>query len=340
MPAPFFSISADGLDVTQNFMGANMTMTITDGAGLKSDTLQVVLDDLGGMTVAPRTGAVLRPVAGYVGRARDFGLYSVDSVVYSGWPQKITIDATSVAAKSMAKQREPKAYPKKEFPTYGDIFEDVAKRIGYPLQISAEIKSKANDYEAQADEDSLEFTTRIGEKLDATVSFKSGFLVVVKRGAGQSASGASLDRIVVAAGFNLLSYTVTEKDEPKHKSVEATYYDRAKNKREIVTVQTGMQGPKFLLRTPYQSEAEAKEAAEAHAKDLLRSQADATFEIDGDPFAQAEAWADVSGVRTRVDGEWWVKTATHNFSASSPCTVSLQCGTKPEARAESGEGET
>lgn len=340
MPVPYFSISADGVDVTQNFLGANMTMTVTDGAGLKSDTLQVVLDDLDGMTAAPRTGAILRPVAGYIGRTRDFGLYSVDSVVYSGWPQKITIDAKSVAAKSMAKQREPKAYPKTEFRTYGDIFQDVAQRIGYPLQISAEIRSKPNDYEAQADENSLEFTTRLGEKLNATVSVKSGFLVVAKRGAGQGTSGAPLDRTKVVVGFNLLSYTVTEKDEPKHKSVEATYYDRAKNKREIVTVQTGMQGPKFLLRTPYQSEAEAKEAAEAHAKDLLRSQADATFEIDGDPFAQAEAWADVSGVRTRVDGEWWVKTATHNFSASSPYTVSLQCGTKPEARAESGEGGT
>ena len=321
-------------------MGANMTMTITDGAGLSSDTLQLVLDDVGGMTVPPRTGAILRPIAGYVGRTRDFGLYSVDSVVYSGWPQKITIDAKSVAAKSMAKQREPKAYPRTQFPTYGDIFQDVAQRIGYPLQISAEIKSKPNDYEAQADENSLEFTIRIGKKLNATVAVKSGYLVVVARGSGQSAGGAALDRVKVSPGLNLLSYTVTEKDEPKHSEVEATYYDRAKNKREVVTVQTGMEGPKFLMRIPFQNEAEAKEAAEARAKDLLRSQADATFEIDGDPFAQAEAWADASGVRARVDGEWWVKTATHNFSASSPYTVSLQCGTKPEARAESGEGGT
>ncbi|MCO5730067.1 phage late control D family protein [Rhizobium sp. SSA_523] len=313
-----------------------MTMTITDGAGIKSDTLQVVLDDLGGWTQAPRTGALLRPVAGYVDRARDFGLYSVDSVVYSGWPQKITIDAKSVAAKSLAKQREPKAYPKKDYPTYGDIFADIARRINLKLQISVEIKTKANSYEAQADEDALEFTTRIGEKLNATVAVKSGNLVVVKRGAGESASGAALDRIKVAPGLNLLSYTVTEKDEPKHSNVEATYYDRAQNKREIVTVQTGMQGPKFLLRTPFQSESEAKEAAEAHAKELLRMQADASFEIDGDPFAQAEAWADVQGVRSRVDGQWWIKTATHNLSASSPYTVSLQCGSKPEPRPESG----
>ncbi|NTD85505.1 phage late control D family protein [Agrobacterium tumefaciens] len=325
-----FTISADGVDVTSNFAGANMTMTITDAAGWKSDTLQVVLDDLDGMTIAPRTGAVLNPIGGYEGNMRDFGLYAVDSIVYDGWPQKITIDAKSVAAKSAAKQREPKAYPEKDFPTYGDIFLDIAKRIGVQLKISVEIKSKKNTYEAQADENSLEFTTRLGEKLNASVSIKAGNLVVVKKGAGLSVSGGSLGIITISKGFNLLSYSVTEKDEPKHKEVEATWYDRKTNKREIVTVQTGMDGPKFLMRTPFQDEQEAKAAAEAHAQELLRMRGDASFEIDGDPFAMAEAWAVVSGCRTRVDGMWWAKTVTHQFSADAPYRNSIQCAATPE----------
>ena len=175
----------------------------------------------------------------------------------------------------------------------------------------------------------------MGEKLNASVSVKAGNLVVVKKGGGQSAGGGALDTILVAKGFNLLSYTVTEKDEPKHAEVEATYYDRAKNKREIVTVKTGMEGQKFLMRTPYQDESEAKEAAAAHAKELTRMQGDATFEIDGDPFAQAEAYAVVTGARQRVDGRWWVQTATHNYTASGPFTVSLQCGAPSEEGGES-----
>lgn len=330
MPKPIFSISANGIDVTGRFAGANMTMTITDSVGLKSDTLQVVLDDLDGMTEAPRTGAILNPVGGYEGLMRDFGLFSVDSVVYDGWPQKITIDAKSVAAKSAAKQREPKAYPGKDYPTYGDIFAEVAKQIGVQLRISADIKAKKNTYEAQSDENSLEFTTRLGEKLNASVSIKAGNLVVVQKGAGLSVSGGQLGIITISKGFNLLSYSVTEKDEPKHKEVEATYYDRKKNKREIVTVQTGMDGPKFLMRTPFQDEEEAKAAAESHAKELLRMRGDATFEIDGDPFAMAEAWAVVSGCRTRVDGAWWAKSVTHQFSADGPYRNSIQCAATPE----------
>lgn len=331
MPVPVFTISADGVDVTGNLTAAGtMTMTITDGAGLKADTLQIDIDDVDGSIMPPRTGAILNPIGGYAGRLRDFGLFSVDSVVYTGWPQKISIDAKSVAAKSLAKQREPKAYPTKDFPTYGDVFKDVAGRLGLTLQMSADLKALPNPYEAQAEEDSLEFLTRIGEKLNAAVSVKTMNLVVVVKGAGRSASGALLDRIIVARGRNLLSYSVTEKDEPKHSNVEATYYDRDKNTREVVTKPTGMDGPKFLIRAPFQDKDEAERAANAQAKELVRMQGDATFEIDGEPFAQAEAWAEVSGCRQRVDGLWRVETVTHQFSANGPYTTSLTCGTPSE----------
>ncbi|EUB97318.1 hypothetical protein PMI07_000894 [Rhizobium sp. CF080] len=326
MPVPYFTISADGVDVTGRLAGLGMTMTVTDGAGLKSDTLQITIDDPEGSVEPPRTGAVLNPLGGYEGRMRDFGLFSVDSVVYSGWPQKITIDAKSVAAKSLAKQREPKAYPKEKYPTYGDIFSEIAGKIGLTLQISVEIGSKENPYEAQAEEDSLEFTTRLGEKLNASVSVKSGNLVVAKKGSGESVGGVAMGVIFVAKGYNILSYTVTEKDEPKHSEVEATYYDRQKNKRETVTESTGLDGPKFLVRTPFQNKEEAEEAAKSRASELVRMTGDASFEIDGEPFAQAEAYAVVSGCRSRVNGLWWVQTATHQFSADGPYTTSLQCG--------------
>ena len=326
MPVPVFTISADGVDVTGNLTAAGtMTMTITDGAGLKADTLQIEIDDVDGSVMPPRTGAVLNPVGGYAGRLRDFGLFSVDSVVYNGWPQKISIDATSVAAKSLAKQREPKAYPTKDFPTYGDVFKDVAGRIGLTLQMSADLKSLPNPYEAQAEEDSLEFLTRIGEKLNAAVSVKTMNLVVVVKGYGRSASGASLDRIIVARGHNLLTYSVTEKDEPKHSEVEATYYDRGKNTREVVTKPTGLDGPKFLIRAPFQNKEEAERSAGAQAQELVRATAEASFDIDGEPFALAEAWAEVRGCRPIVDGLWRVNTVTHQFSSSGPYTTSLQC---------------
>ncbi|CCF19179.1 protein of unknown function [Pseudorhizobium banfieldiae] len=330
MPTPVFYIKADGKDVTDNLRGVGITMTITDSEGLSADTLQLEIDDIDGSVEAPRTGVVLNPIGGYEGNLRDFGLFIVDSVTYTGWPQKISVDAKSVAAKSLAKQREPKAYPKKDFPTYGDIFQEVASSIGLTLKMDSKLKAIENQYEAQAEEDGLEFLTRISGKINASVTVKAMNLVVAIKGAGRSASGAQLDRIRVAKGYNLLDYSVTERDEPKHSEVEATYYDRDKNERASVSVSTGLEGPKFLIRSAFQNEAEAKEAAESQAKELTRMQGEATFTIDGDPFAMAEAWADVTGCRTRVDGEWRIRTVTHNFSSGSPYTNTLQCGTTSE----------
>lgn len=337
MPVPVFSIHANGKDVTGNFAGIGVEMSITDGEGYKADNLTITLDDVDGSVEAPDTGAVLNPIGGYVGHTRDFGLYIVDHISYRGWPQQIIINAKSVAAKKAAKQREPKAYPKKDFPTYGDIFNDVAGRVGISLQMSSELKSIPNEYEAQAEEDGLEFLTRIGEKINAAVMVKSERLVAVVKGEGNSASGSPLPSILVARGFNLISYAVNEKDEPKHKEVEATYYERTKNARKTLQVSTGLDGPKLLLRNPFQNEDEAKRAAEAKAKELIRSQADAVFEIDGDPFSQAEALVIAQNIRSRVDGVWRAKVVTHKFSSSGPYTCSIECE-KPNSGGGGGGG--
>ncbi len=335
MPVPKFSISANGVDITGRIAGSGVTMTITDSVGAKSDTMSIVIADVDGSVAAPKTGAILNPIGGYEGKMRDFGLFSVDTVTFSGWPQQISIQAKSVAAKSLAKQRDPKAYPKKDFATYGDIFADVASRVGLSLTISDSIKATANVYEAQTEENSLEFLTRIGDKLSASITVKAGRLVVVARGEGQTASGETLPNVVVARGVNLLKYSVTEKDEPRHSTVEASYYDRKKNKKESVEVSTGLEGPKFTIRTAHSDKDEARRTADDQSKRLNRDSGDATFEINGEPFAQAEANAVVSGCRSNVDGVWSIKTVTHNFSASGAYTTSLSC-TKPNDNSGSG----
>jgi phage protein D len=147
----------------------------------------------------------------------------------------------------------------------------------------------------------------------------------MEKGSGIGAGGSALDLINVTRPGNLLSYSVNEKDEPKHSEVEASSYDRKKNERKAVTESTGLEGPKFVIRAPFQDEAEAKRAAKSKVKELVRAQADASFTIDGYPFAQAEAFVSASGIRSRVDGLWKVKTATHTFSASGPYTTELSC---------------
>lgn len=326
MPTPYFKISAGGVDITSKLVGRGISLTISDGVGLDSDTIALTIDDHDGSVKAPRTGVILDVEGGYLdGERRNFGQFKVDQVVYAGYPQTISISAQAVDAKSDQKQQRVDQFTPEEFPTYGDIYAKLAGRMGLKLAISNEIKSKSVSFEMQAEESDLSFSTRIGKKLDASVTIKSGNLVVAKRGTGKSVSGQELPRIFVTGGMNVLSYSVTRKDKPKHSKVEATYFDREKVETVTIEASVGSEGPTFLMRAPFQDATEAAVAAEAQARELQRGEASASFSIDGLPSARAEAFVVAANIRDQVDGNWRAKSVTHNFSASGAYTTSVEC---------------
>lgn len=329
MPTPVFYIEANGSDVTDRFRaGGLVTMTITETDGEKADSAEIVVDDPEGSVATPQRGSKLNLKGGYLdGVIRDYGEFEVDQVMLEGYPQTIVISLQAVSAKSSAKERRPKDYRREEYPTYGDIFEDVAGRVGLSLHISGEIASVPNEYEAQSEETEQGFLTRLGAKLDAAVMIKNGRLVVVPKGEGESAGGSPMPKITIRPGDggNLITYSVTWMDRPEHDRVVATWYDRRGNTRREVEESTGMEGPAFLIREAFQSEDEAKQAAEAKAKQLKRGRATASFTIDGDPMATAGAFVEAEDIRDDVDGTWSSKTVTHEYSSSEAFSNIIEC---------------
>ncbi|SCM79999.1 conserved hypothetical protein [uncultured Pleomorphomonas sp.] len=325
MKTPVFYIKANGVDITDKLLGLGATMTVTDNEGLTADRVDIDIDDKDGRVERPKAGAILQVIGGYKGRLRDFGRFSVDAVTLDGWPQGAKVSAQSVAAKSLAKQRQTLAFKPADFPNYGAILRHIAGMVGVEPALHAAIAQIENLYEAMADEDGIQFLLRLCDKLGATISIKDQRLVAVPKGGGQSASGNSLGSVAVTRPGNLISYSVTWSDDKAYSSVVASHYDRGKNEKKLVSETTGLDGPVWNIREPYENETVAKRAAKAKAADLRRAQASATFGIDGDPFALAEATAVVSGARADVDGKWRIKSATHSFSATGPYTTSLSC---------------
>ena len=325
MPTPFFQIMRGDTDVTARVGQGNISLTITDGVGDNADTVQFTVDDLGGIVAPPETGVDLRVYGGYVDDYRDFGLYTVDSVELSGWAQTMTVTAQSVGARTAAKELRKASYRAADVPTYGDLFEKLASGNGLKLQMSAELKSMSLKFEAQAEESDTAFATRLGRKIGAAVTVKNKYLIAVKRGAGQSAGGKRLPVIYVVKGANALSYTVSIKDKPKHSTVKATWFDRAEAKTKDLQEESFGEGPVFLLREPFPNEEEARNAAKAKADDLKRGIGTATFDIDGDPWAMAEADVEVYGIRSLVDGKWRAETVTHTWGdAAYKTTVACE----------------
>lgn len=324
---PVFGVRAGGVDITARLKPGAVSMTVSDGVGLNSDSLELQIDNQDAVVAPPRTGQVLVPFGGYRGgKIRTFGSYIVDQVSPMGFPRSISISAQAVGAKSLAKQREPKDYPPTKYPTFGSIFEDVADKAGLQISISGDLAGIENEYEAQGEEDALEFLTRLGLKLDAAVTVKAGRLIIVPYGEALSASGRAMPGISVAFGVNLVGYTSTFSDKAKHKEVEASWYDRAANRRKIVRVEGTEDGPKLLMRVPYRSEQEAMLSAKAQANEIKRAEASASFEIDGDPTASAGSLVTATGCDPLTDRQpWYAPSLVHSFSADSTYTVSITC---------------
>lgn len=334
MPVPFFRVRANGTDITTPLAGRGMSLTITDGVGRESDSISLVIDNQDGMVKPPATGAVLEVEGGYLdGEWRNFGKFKVDSISAQGWPENITINAQSADAKSEQKTPRVKSYKTEDFPTYGDIYADVAKRMSLKLSISDEVKGIKNTFEFQAEENDMSFGTRMGDRLDASVSIKSGHLVVAKRGKGTTVGGGEMPPIIVRRPGNLLDYSCEHKDKPKHKEVKATYFDRDKAGVVEVKVAAGQEGPEFLIREPFQSKEEAESAADSAARDLKRGEATADFTIDGTPYARAEMMVHAIGINALVNGLWRSTNVTQNFTAGGPYTTSISCELPPDDNA-------
>ena len=341
MPVPFFEISTAGgptsIIVTERTAGGNIELTITDGVGVNADTLQFSIDDNEGIIAPPRTGQRLRAVAGYRdGDKRDFGTFVVDEVSLSGYPQKIDVQAQSVAAKELLKQREPKSYKPPEYETYGDVFRDIAGQVSLSPAIAPKLANVQLKFEMQSEESYSEFLTRIFDKLGGAVSVKDQHLIASEKGKGTSATGIVLPPILIQDGRNLISYDVSVRDKPRHGTVEATFFDREAAERKSVKIETGDDGPIFLIRSPFPGEDEARRAAEAKVGDLRRATGSANFVIDGDPQARAEAEAFASGIRSLVNGIWRATNVVQTFSGSSAYTTTVSCELPTSAQGANG----
>ena len=91
---PDFRILADSQDITDRIRDRLLSLRVTDEAGIKSDTVEIKLDDRDALIAWPEHGAELEVLLGYQksGLTR-MGLYVVDEVEHGGPPNALTIRA-------------------------------------------------------------------------------------------------------------------------------------------------------------------------------------------------------------------------------------------------------
>ena len=149
---------------------------------------------------------------------------------------------------------------------------------------------------------------------------------MVKRNAGQSASGKPLTPVAAAWGVNLIDADVKPYlGRPRMKKIEARWYDReaAQWKSETADTQDGEATAQGRTRFAASGQTEAKYKGLSEAGQADRDKGEGTVTINGEPMAQPEAPLTLSGVRTGVDGGYIIDQVTHSLDRGGGFVTAL-----------------
>ena len=307
---PAFVLEADGADITATIKKYLKSLTLTDEAGMSSDSLALTLADEG--IALPPTGAELKLWLGYQGATRYMGLFVVDEVVVSGPPEVMTIKALAAPFKKSSSYAalQDQKIRSWEPCTVDTLVRTIAREHGLIAAVSTSLADVTLEHIDQTNESDMNLLTRIARSMDAIAKAGGGRLVFVPQGDNTTATGKSLTNVSLSRA-DLLAWRASISDRGNYGAVVASWRDKGAAEDKEVTVGEGT--PVYRLRHTYPSEDAATRAAKGRYKAFTRGTSKLSLTLPGRTDIVAESPLQVSGVRPGVDGEWSVTRVTHTL---------------------------
>jgi len=314
---PIVEMTVDGEPVAGAFYERLVSLTVTDKDGVSSDRFSAELNDgPPDFLQLPRTGAEVEIRLGY----RETGVVSVGRFVVDKVGAKCLPYGLSISGKA-ADLRKGKLKENQERHWDRKKLKDIVSEIAAESELSAAVDEEIGEHEyewlGQQDESNIHFLERLARRHNALFAVKNGRLIFAKKGAGQTASGASTGSVVVTPDKIIPGTCEFEaNDRTKYKKVVAYYQDRDKAKRVEVGVDADEDGDSvFRITEPFADVGEADKAARAKAKDLKRGKGSAAVSVPGDTAVIAGAPLLFQDVRPGLDGvPYVIDTVEHSYS--------------------------
>jgi phage protein D len=318
--APKYKITANDKNITAMVKDRLLSLRLTDAVGLESDILEITITDEN--IDMPPTGAEIGFSMGYDNQLKDMGLFVVDEIERSGWPQKMVIraraciqDKTPKGKKSLRSQqnREWKAET-----TLQSIVQKIAGDHGLNPAISGELSGVKIPHTLQTDESDLNFLMRIAKKYDAVVKPVAGKLILAKLGTGKSVGGQTINPITIQAK-GCKSYSMTQAKREDAGTTVAYYHKKKEAKRHSVQVGDGSE-PIRRIKTNFGTKDEATAAARAEFDRRKRGKTTVSLSVVGNPDISAEAPLTLTGFVKGVDGRWLITRVEHSIDSNGFAT--------------------
>lgn len=317
---PACEITIDGRPASSTLSSRVMSCEVTDKEGVASDTVAIELVDSPPATI-PRRGAIIGVRLGYVGRMAFMGEFEAEEIEVRALPYTMRIVGKAAGMRGAAKSTRERHWDNK---SVKDIVTQIAGEHGLGVAVDARVGGHVYPWIGQTGESDWAFLDRLAARHNAIFSVKGGFLIFASRGSAESPSGAALTQVLVTPQIlRPGSMSVRFADRARFKEVVATWMDRGAGRKQSVKVTSDSNGEgEYRIGEQFADEDEARLAAEAKARELLRQQCGFECEIVGDPAARAGAPLRFLGCRPGIDdAEFIVETARHTFSKAGYVTA-------------------
>lgn len=317
-----------GRDLVGLWGSALAGLTITDKAGYESDEAIIHIRDVPPRWSAPAKGTRYSIYVGWQTSAMALtGIYTVQRVAFSGSPdQGTTMEITCRAADFLDRMKEVDS-EHFDGQTVGQIVQTLAGRMGISAVVSSAVAGISLPYRMRFQQSAGDFLTRLADDVGAVIKPQAGRLLVLKRGAGQSAGGQGLPTITVTHD-PLYEFRADVEPRPEYKDVEGGWIDPKTGLRTAKKVAGGFTSSRLQLVHPYPSESEAQSGAEAAAQEHGRKSASASFSMPGRADATAECRVVASGFGADIDQVPWIASGvTHEIVPDHGWVTTIECDT-------------
>lgn len=251
----------------------------------------------------------------------DCGVFEIDSVNYSGPPQKLTIKATSIPYK--AKLRQTKYNRQWENTTLKNMAEKIAKRSNMKLMYLSNANPVCKRKE-QVNMTDIAFLKKMCKR--AGISLKVTSKTIVLFDVADFEKKAEVKKIKAGKG-NIISYNFTTKTADTAYSSCHVIYTDPNTKETIEATYTpenaNSDGQTLEVKRKVSSVAEAKELARKSLRAKNKGETTAEFTLVGDVDY-------VAGITVRVygygefNGKYIVEQATHNITGGYKVQIKLR----------------
>lgn len=323
---PAFAIHVDGQDITAPMAARLVSLSLSDEAGVTSDSVEITLADHIGLArlAVPRTGAVLSVALGYGFALKDMGLYTVEEVEMEGPPNQMRIRGAALitgGVTSLTAQRS-RSWP--EGTTIADLVATIAGEHGLDPAVSDSLARVALPHLDQIDESDINLLTRVAHDHDAIAKPGGGKLVFALRGESLTVSGQPMP-VVALTPAQVSSWRVQIKTRATAGTVVAVWRDQ--QAAGDVEETAGEGEPLRRLRERFASAEAARAAARAEWTRASRAGTQLSLSLPGNADLVAEGRVQLTGFRPGVDGNWLVTGVEHQLdSGGYRCRLRAEVG--------------